>query len=363
MNRPKRILVAVLNWGLGHATRCIPIIQKLQAAGAKVFLASDGNALQLLEKEFPKLYCYELPSYGIRYPSKNMIWNMALQSPKMMRAILVEQRAVSTFVKQHNINIIISDNRYGCIHANCHNIFMTHQINLIIPNPTLQMLINSINNKLINRFDECWVPDWAGEENISGKLSHCTDRYNLKFIGPLSRMKRAATNSISTEKIKNVIAVLSGPEPQRSYLEAQILAKAESLNDYKFLVVSGKVNAKQKTDLPAHIKHQPYLTSQALNDAIHKSDVIISRAGYSTIMDLVQLQKPAILVPTPGQTEQEYLAERFYKKKIFYTQNQDELDLRLALEEVQNYKGFHQLPVDETPLDNAINNLITTNRT
>ena len=352
MNRPKRILVAVLNWGLGHASRCVPIIQALQEQRMEVFIASDGDALALLEKEFPKLSHLELPSYKISYPTKNMFWNMGIQLPNLLSAFKAEHKAIKTFVKSYNIDIILSDNRYGCYHAECKNIFLTHQLSIKIPNSLIQKGVARINQKLINQFDECWVPDWEGDDNISGELSQATSFPELRFIGLLSRMQYLAR-----PKKRDVIVVLSGPEPQRTYLEKAIVEQAKALSAYQFLIVCGRMQEGGLIRLSPNVEQIPYLTSRALNEAIAESEVVICRAGYSSLMDLVKVKKPAILIPTPGQTEQEYLAQRFFEKGIFYTQFQSSMNLAKALKEVEKYKGFHQTNIDETLLAKAVRNL------
>jgi len=354
LNRPKRILVAVLNWGLGHASRCVPIIQALQERGMEVFIASDGDALALLEKEFPTLPNLQLPSYKISYPTDNMFWNMGIQLPNLLSAFRAEHKAIETFVKPYDIDIILSDNRYGCYHPECKNIFLTHQLKIKIPNSLLQKAVARINRKLISRFDECWVPDWEGYDNISGELSDATFFSKVRFIGLLSRMQY-----LDRPKKREVIVVLSGPEPQRTYLEKVIIEQAKELKAYQFLIVCGRMQEGDLIRLSPNVEQVLYLTSVALNEAIAESEIVICRAGYSSIMDLVKLKKPAILIPTTGQTEQEYLAQLFFEKGIFYTQDQSSLDLAKALKEVEKYKGFHQTTIDETLLAKAIKILLT----
>ncbi|MEL6923758.1 MAG: glycosyltransferase [Bacteroidota bacterium] len=355
MNRPKRILVAVLNWGLGHATRCIPIIRELQRQGADVLIASDGRALALLQKEFPTLSCHTLPTYGIRYATSNMFWNMATQLPGILSAIYREQRFIETFVKSHNIDIIISDNRYGCRSTDCRNIFLTHQLNIKIPNRFLEYLVARINQKLIGRFQECWIPDYETTPNLSGDLSHGKTKVNRRFIGVLSRMQHLT----KVRKEQDVIVVLSGPEPQRSRLEAKIIAQAKALPTHNFLIISGQTDQPATTmRLSPNVTQIAYLTSRQLNEAIAASSTVICRAGYSSIMDLVQLQKPAILIPTPGQTEQEYLAERFHRQGIFYRQSQADLDLAKAIKEINKYATSFKRSATQAHLAKAVEKLL-----
>lgn len=337
MPNTHHILVTPLNWGLGHASRCIPIIDSLLAQGHQVSIASDGRALALLQKEYPNLNSYKLPGYNVRYDKTGMIWTIAKQLPKISAAVFKEKKVIQKIVKSANIDIIISDNRYGCRSKFCKNIFITHQINIAIPNRRLEIITNKINHHFINLFDQVWIPDFAGNNNLAGKLSKNNQGYN--YLGPLSRFKRKKVN-----KAYDLIAVLSGPEPQRSILESKIIAQLGQLN-LTALIVQGKTEQQETFVINAHIKVVSFLTSKALNEVILQSDIVIARSGYSTIMDLVALGKKAILIPTPGQTEQEYLAQRLLEQGRFYFQTQEQLNIKEALQLVKEYRGFEDAPL------------------
>ena len=233
----KRILIAPLNWGLGHATRCIPLIQDFLQKGYKVLLASDGRALELLKIEYPNLETLELPSYNISYPQKFFLLRMLLQFPRVTYAIIAEHLRIQKIVRQYQINEILSDNRFGCFHPKCKSIFMTHQLHIIIPNSMLQAVIRWINKTWIRTFfKECWIPDNEGKPNLSGKLSHGVNMPNLHYIGILSRMKR-----MELKKEYDWIAILSGPEPQRTLLEQKVIAQARASDSkHKALIIGCK---------------------------------------------------------------------------------------------------------------------------
>ncbi len=334
MPTKKRILVTILNWGLGHVTRCIPIIRELLQQNTEVILASDGRALNLLKEEFPQLICLELPAYNITYRTNNMFWNIGTQLPKIAKAIFQEHQLIEKIVEKHRINAIISDNRYGCYSRKVQSIFLTHQINIKIPNHLIEQQIAYINKRCIQRFSACWIPDFEDEPNLAGSLSHGFSLKNVEYIGALSRMQYH-----ERPKKYDVIAVLSGPEPQRTYLEQLLLEQMQDLSQ-QFLLVRGVTETYLEEQLTKNIKVISYLASERLNEAILESEVIISRSGYSTLMDLAYLQKRAILIATPGQTEQEYLAQHFQDQGIFYSQSQSNLNLKMALKEVESYKGF-----------------------
>lgn len=352
MKTKKRILLAILNWGLGHATRCIPLIQELLRQNAEVILAADGAALDLIQKEFPTLETIALPAYNITYRTSNMWWNIGTQFPKIAKAVFQEHQAIEKIVEDKKIDIIISDNRYGCYSKRVKSIFMTHQLHIKLPNALISKQVERVNRSRINRFDECWVPDFEGSPNLSGTLSHGTSFENVKYIGALSRMKYFESNIQ-----QDIIVVLSGPEPQRTKLEEKIIEQAVQLPQ-GFLIVRGITTPYSELQLTSNVKVISLLTSNDLNKAILESKIVVNRSGYSSLMDLVKLRKKAILIPTPGQTEQEYLANHFHQQGIFYTQSQKELNLKEAIEKVNNFSGFGKEQFPESHLKVVVEDLI-----
>ncbi|MFT4664494.1 MAG: hypothetical protein ACI8YQ_001181 [Polaribacter sp.] len=328
----KTVLVAPLNWGLGHATRCIPIINCLLKKEVEVIIASDGAALDLLKKEFPLLPAFPLPAYDVRYPYNNMTVNILLQLPKIARAIRKEYDAIQNLVATQDIQIIISDNRFGCFSPSTYNVFMTHQLNIMAPFPFAEKIIAWWNKRMLQRFDLCWVPDFEEAPGLAGQLSHPSPIKSVQYIGPLSRMK-----VLDLEKKYDAIAVLSGPEPQRTRLEKLILEQALQL-PYRILLVRGLVEDESALRHEGTVSIVGHLTSSELEVAIAKSAVMIARSGYTTVMDLVALGKRAILVPTPGQTEQEYLGRLFGETGQFVVEAQENLTLKTGLKKVLSQK-------------------------
>ncbi len=330
----KRLLVAPLNWGLGHASRCIPIIRSLQAAGVEPVLASDGVALNLLRAEFPDLESVALPTYGIRYDTENMTWNVAKRLPRTLWAIRAEHEVVGRMVRQMGLQGILSDNRYGCFHPRCPSVLITHQLNPRIPGRLSAWLGHHVLRRALARFDAVWVPDTPGEANLSGELSHHTDIHpNVRYIGPLSRMRR-----YPREQEYDVAIVLSGPEPQRTRLEEKLLEQALALPAYT-IIVQGKTHTQQHYYAAEQVEVVSYLTSEKLNDLLLAAGAVVCRAGYSSIMDLAALGKRALLIPTPGQTEQEYLAEMLGERGYFAWQTQAALNLEKGLSALEGTTG------------------------
>ena len=291
--------------------------------------------MHLLEAEFPEIKVIELPSYHIEYSSSNMILNIGKQLPRILFAIKAEQWMTERLVKEHGITHIISDNRYGCFSAKTTNTLITHQLHLRIPSRPLEWLANRILKQAFKRFDEIWTPDTAHDTNLSGELAHPPiDAPPVKYIGLLSRMEPG-----ETDHDYDVAVVLSGPEPQRTILEQRIIEQAVTL-PYKFIVIQGRPNRKHHHYAAENVEVVSYLTSSDLNEVLLCSETIVCRAGYSSIMDLAVLGKKAVLIPTPGQTEQEYLSQELARNGFFVVQDQDKLNLETALEEVENTAGI-----------------------
>ncbi len=356
MFSPKRILICPLDWGLGHATRCIPIIRLLLKKNTQVIIAADGRPLELLKKEFPELEFIVLKGYNIVYPSSgSMVLKMFFSVPKIFIGIYNEHTDLKKIIQEREIDTVISDNRFGLWNKNIKSIFITHQLR--IKTPFAEKLLHRINLYFIKKYDECWVPDFAGTENLSGDLSH---KYalpeNAFFVGPLSRFSNVIAKEERLKQSHNsyeIMAIISGPEPQRSIFEKLILAQIKQTN-LKALVVCGKTELEQKIETLGNIELISHLKADEMQQAFLNSQLIIARSGYSTIMDLATLGKKVIFVPTPGQTEQEYLAEYLMSKNVAYCVPQNKFNLMNALKESENYKGFEAL-IHRSELEERIN--------
>ncbi|MCP9198736.1 glycosyltransferase [Gramella sp. GC03-9] len=337
--RKKRILVAPLNWGLGHASRCVPVITSLQDIGFEPIIASDGDALELLKLEFPDLTHIELPSYNIRYPNKgeNMKRKLMLETPRILKTINQERKITEDLASKLELEGIISDNRWGVRSKRLKtNVFMTHQLNVLSGSTTF--LSSFIHRQYIKRFDQCWVPDFEGTENLSGIMGHPTsDPLPVKYMGVLSRLKKR-----ELPVTYDFVVLLSGPEPQRTKLEHILLRELETIRS-RVLFVRGKITEKKEINSRNRNIHiQNYLYGKSLEDALNSTNFVISRPGYTTLMDLSKLEKKAFFIPTPGQPEQEYLGRRLYQKNIAPFCKQDEFRWK-KIEEIEAYQGLSDL--------------------
>ncbi len=328
----KKILIAPLDWGLGHAVRDIPLINELIGAGYEIIIAGSGSSLELLKAEFPTFKHYKLPSASINYSGKGsfFILKMMLQVPKFVLNINRERKELKSIIKKENIELIISDNRYGIYSKSIPSIFISHQIFLKLPKQyrIFEKFISNIQKNYIHKFDKCLIPDFEGRINLSGNLSHKLKLSNFyHYIGVLSRF-------IKTEQTCNkkydIIAIMSGPEPQRTLFYNRLYNQIKE-SGKKSLIALGKPDENIAIN-DENIEVVNHLSAKQLQEAILSSEVVITRAGYTSIMDLLSLRKKAILIPTPGQTEQLYLADYLKDKSLFVFETQNNFNLKRALE-------------------------------
>lgn len=322
---PPHVVVAPLDWGIGHATRCIPIITTLLELGCRVTLAADGRPLALLKREFPELDTLILHGYNIAYPNAgSMALAMARQLPKIWEGITRERESLIDFHRGDRVDLAISDNRFGCSIKGVPSVYLTHQLTIRMPPALrgLEPITRIIHCWMARHFDEVWVPDYAGEPNLAGELSHPPwITPPVHFIGPLTRF----IGDSEPDSHYEVVAIISGPEPQRTIFERLLLDQLPRL-PMKSLIVLGQTESDQTRHVGT-VTVMSHLNSELLERMILGAKAVICRPGYSTLMDLDKLGKRAILVPTPGQTEQEYLAEKGVLDGVHRAVPQDRLEL------------------------------------
>lgn len=337
MTGKPRILVAPLDWGLGHATRSIPVIRELLIRGADVWLAGEGAQEKLLKEEFPGLPFLPLQGYRMRYAktAPGLVWSMFRQLPKMRRAIRKEQGWLKNAIQQYQLDAVISDNRFGLHHPSIPSVFITHQ--LLIKSgwgKWTESILQKNNYRHINQFSRCWVPDEEGPENLAGELSHPVRMPGVpvQYIGVLSRF----TKKQIPERKDHLLLLLSGPEPQRSLLENKFIKEIGHYNGTA-TVVRGLPGEPMLIPSTNMIKFYNHLSAAELNTAMQEADIVICRSGYSSIMDAMALRKKCILIPTPGQTEQEYLGRSLMNKGLAVCVQQSDFSLERALAAARNF--------------------------
>jgi UDP-N-acetylglucosamine:LPS N-acetylglucosamine transferase len=337
----KRILVVPLNWGLGHVTRIIPIIKVCILSGAKVIIGGSPQHLWLLKQDFGNLEAVSIPFLKIRLSRRStQSGGLIMQVPLFLINVLREHVALKRIIRNNKIDLVISDNCYGLWNRSLPCIFITHQLFIEVPQKVkmFSTLANGINKWFIRRYDACWVPDSEDDGGFAGKLSHIKiQSVKISYLGILSRFQNNAEKFLKSNSgnRKKLLIMISGPEKQRTVFEQIIRQQLPDLPiNFSFDIIRG---------LPGHQEKLPpgwhnYEHSGCLKKMIIEADYIICRSGYSTIMDLIALKRTAFLVPTPGQSEQEYLAEYLQKKDYFLYGKQDTFNILSAIEQLDHLK-------------------------
>ena len=330
-----KILIAPLDWGLGHATRCIPIIRCFEQEGWEVSLAADGYCAKILRSAFPNLPLLMLPGYHIRYGVKNLPIQILAQIPAIYAKIRFENRWLKDQMHQNKWDVILSDNRPGLHHPKALNIYMTHQVHIesglgIMANYTA----SAIHQQLIKKFDALWIPDVEKNNTLAGKLSRSSlKKTATAYIGLLSRLEKTETKS----SLYNLLLLLSGPEPQRTMLENQLLSQIDEKCGKTLLIRGTELPIAANQAVPENIEVINLADSKTVNQKIQESEYVICRSGYTTLMDLMKLNKKALLIPTPNQGEQEYLAAFANNHNFFPFISQKQVDIVKALKKMQQF--------------------------
>ncbi|MEO6329049.1 MAG: glycosyltransferase [Ginsengibacter sp.] len=342
LSQQKRVLVSPLDWGLGHAVRCIPVITELLFHKCEVFIAAEGAAFFLLKTEFPKVNFLPLAGYRIRLSKykSSLSWKIFIQLPKIMYTIYKEKQWLKKIIKEYKINAVISDNRVGLYNKKITSVYITHQLLIKTGNKFTSKIAQFIHNYFIKKYDECWVPDFE-KDSLAGELSHPkVVPQNVKYIGALSRFDKKD----HVKKKYDLLIVISGPEPQRTMFEKLLLNDLLFYNGKALLIRGLPGNSQTLEYKRTSVEIVNHLSANKLCEAIQQADVIICRSGYTTIMDLVKLNKRAILVPTPGQAEQEYLGRYLTEKKMFLSTKQKPFNLIASLEQFSGFQTAIHLP-------------------
>ncbi|MDD2411340.1 MAG: glycosyltransferase [Bacteroidales bacterium] len=304
MNSSKTVLIAPLNWGLGHASRCVPIIRWLVLQKHNVIIAADGNALSFLKCEFPDEKCIRLADNQLKYFEKFPAWlSILLQLPMFFIFALKEQKRIRKIVEKNQIDVVISDNRYGIRTKKTTNVLISHQLNLNAG--ILSFIPNTIIKHLISYFNFCLVPDYQTyEDSLAGKLSHpkTIQKTNIEYIEPLSRYEK-----LNFPESELIPVLISGPEPLKSKLIKQLLSKLKNTSFSYVLFCGNAENYSTENYHNCILKNHD--TTQNISTILSQAPLVIASGGYSTIMDMHCLDKDCILIPFRGQTEQEYLAK------------------------------------------------------
>ncbi len=327
----KQILFGILNWGLGHATRSEYLIQNLLNEGHTVDIASDGAALAYLKNRFPECRFYELPSYQVVYKAKFLLFNLLLRLPVMGIAIWKEAIWVKKHLKTHHYHQIYSDNRLAFWHSKIESYYISHQLRL--PLNFLGALASFVHERFYKRFTHILIPDFS-DLQLSGKMGKVSKNLisKVSYLGLISRFSKNSTHSLDGNY---VLVLLSGPEPMRSLWEKELWSAAKNMPDWQFIWVRG-TNTQNSLPSASNISVLEMVGSTELEVLIAGAKLVLSRCGYTSVMDLIKMRKRVLWVPTPGQPEQEYIGNRMrwqYQAKVICQKNLKlEKDLQQALD-------------------------------
>jgi len=358
----KTLLFCPLDWGLGHASRDIYIIKKLlEKTSFKVIIGADKGPLFLLRQVFPDLEFIRFPSVPIHYSRHFPVWfKLLLSFPRLLSGMWKEHRFLKKLLQKRHIDVVISDNRYGLWNRHVRSIFITHQLRVIFPKRLhwLERFADFFIQRTLKHFNFCWVPDFPDESNLGGRLSHplkINDK--VRYIGPVSRfLLTEKSPPVHLAKTFDTVIMLSGPEPQRSILEKTLIQKLRN-TEYSVLIIRGIPWKKQGQTIYKKIQLVSHLPDELFLAYIKNAKYLICRPGYSSLMDLSILGLSAIVIPTPGQTEQEYLGKKMKEEDFFFCMKQEKIDLVSAFQEVKHFKP--KLPsINPEWLENALEELL-----
>ncbi len=363
-------MIAPLNWGLGHASRILPLVRILQQDGRfRLMIAGNGEAAALLSENFPELEQVSLPFFRVRYWARLPMWlGILLQLPWIAFSLVRENILLEKIIREYGTELVISDNRFALAARNTYSIYLTHQLRIRMPAGLrwMERILQGLHAWFISRYDECWIPDYATGVSLAGELAHgCRLPVPARFIGPLSHLQTVHPTGLPGSGPSDLLVILSGPEPRRTQFESFLLQEIRRWRGNRKVIL---VRGTDRKPFPETGRKDPGLTvypvlaSAALRNLVDQTGLVLCRSGYSTIMDLVLLQKPAILVPTPGQTEQEYLAARMKELGAFYSMEEKDFDLDAAWEESKKYHPGGFEPVQEPEPDRLLEGFFQSRR-
>lgn len=323
MNPGSKILVAPLDWGLGHASRCVPVIRFLLNNGMIVLLGGSGSSLAYLRRRFPELESVELPSARMQYGRGGMVSFRFLASMFCFAFnIPREHRALERIIAEHSIDYVFSDNRLGLYSNSAISFYMTHQLRFDsgYMNRFVAWLMRRLHSHYIIKYRCCFVPDAEGKLSLSGMLSKSD--LKTKYLGPLSRF--AGEQECNDGRGDFDLLILSGVEPQRTTLENIFIEKYSAMPGHRLHIIRG-VSGTEELDVPEFITYENDPADERIAMLVWSARRVFCRSGYSSLCDLAALGRRAVLVPTPKQPEQEYLAEYFSRTFGFVTCSQEKL--------------------------------------
>lgn len=329
----KRILIAPLDWGLGHTTRCVPIIRRLISRKCEVIFSGNDTQQTFVKRLFPNQQFRYLPGYNVRYGTRKVLPALLPQLPGLVKKVAEEHQWLLSLCAKEPIDGIISDNRYGLWHPEIPSVIMTHQAQVLSGMGRLaDKVLLRLHGRMLRRFGATWIVDVEGEGNLGGRLSQSAMHWpDTRFIGWLSQFEDFDPSMAP----QHILILLSGPEPQRTMLSDLLWKQVSTLNR-NIVFVEGKAGF-ERQPISGRVRHFSRTSGPELQKLLEQASVVVCRSGYSSLMDLLLFQKPALLIPTPGQTEQEFLARRLHEMGHFGIASQHRCSLETDLDIVPNF--------------------------
>ena len=335
-----KIIYAVCSWGLGHATRSLPVIRALVSEHNEVTVISNGRSLEVLRKELGDTVNYaDIPDYPmlVSENTRQFIAKSMVYWPVFIKRIEDGLAELQKILRQSHYNCIFSDARYDMYSKKIPSIFMSHQMRIMNPLRIrmFERTMERFNMFFFRRFGTVLVPDYK-DDSLSGDLSHHLRRIQedrLHYVGVLSDFRKRRV-----KKDIDYLISISGPEPQRSFLEDKLMTQAQDL-DGTIVVTLGKAEARSVTK-QKHLTKYSFVNKDLREELLNRAHLVISRSGYSTIMDLAVIGTKALLIPTPGQIEQEYLSKYHNSLGTFYSVTQDAVSLKSDIQVAKQKAGI-----------------------
>jgi UDP-N-acetylglucosamine transferase subunit ALG13 len=311
----------------------VPVIRYLLEKGCRLSVAGNEWQRQYIENTFPGIHTIHLDGYNVWY-SKNgssFLPALMMQLPRLAHTIMQEHEWLKHAVDKFGFNGVITDNRYGLYHATVPNVILTHQV---VPQTGWGKLpdsvLHTLHDKRLSCFKDCWIVDAEHGPNLAGSLSRPSVMpANATYIGLLSQYRRTTVSE------EHLLVLLSGPEPQRGMLSDMLWEQLKNYNG-KIVFVEGSNDVPER-DVPANMEYHKRLNADKLTPLIAAASMVICRSGYSTLMDLLAMDKKAIIIPTPGQAEQEYLGKYLHEHDVFYCAHQKHLDIMASLNNTEHF--------------------------
>ncbi len=352
MKNRKNILISPLEWGLGHAARIVPIANRLMELDNNVIIASGQSLMPFFRTELPDVRLIEFPGFRPVYSAMlPQYLVLLLQTPLLIYHIVKEHFALKKIIIANNIDIVISDNRFGLWNKSVTTAYITHMPRIPFPRPFrfFEFIGKALHRAVISKYSFCFIPDLPGGNNLSGRLSHGFSLpQNVRYIGILSRFSDSCTATENNKKKeKSITVILSGPEPQRSIL-GNLLTRFLNGQPFTVAMLGGDPAGRTSPAAGGNITYLSHLPAIEMSKLISSSETVICRSGYTTIMELASLKRSALLIPTPGQTEQEYLAEYLSGKGNFSTLKQNKIRTLKILPEIPSV--FHEELLSESAI-------------